>query len=787
MKNITSFKEFQLIKEDKEFTNNTKWGDSLVGKALGGLWKLGGKLVKTLLRKNLSGLAVKIDREHLKGVILWCYENDINLETGESFKYKKGTEGQSTPETGEQDSGTVPESKESDISDEYTEKFKTATPKMKTKAGVDAIKKFYVDLSAIKTKEDLKKKLTTPQKNYIPVQIVLGSKYNKLLSAIKNDTFKFVNDKNNATDEEDKKAYDHDIKRLGDYTTCYIIAKKEVGELMKKYGLKEKTEPDNTSTDNTNKPADNTNKPADNTNKPADDEKTYTNKQQDEQNPNPSADGNDEKPESENEGENVETPEEETPKVKSAANLLASRKAKNRNKGRIDSANSSFEFDFEDDALVYDLFEDFDDLLEENEILDESELTMEALTVRKLFQRRNFSAWVQRNFTKFNDPNQLHKKSLRDKLPEEIQMTEVRKVNIIKIAEAMIRVDKANAETPETQTDKTESQSTEISKKAPSKEVATYLVDVNAIYDNQLSAELIYTDEDSRIIKSEEIAWKKKIMGIRSKYKDVLLVDKLDPTSTNFILSSAEKSKTVQKKMAGGAEPVQKAIWVEESVKKFGLTYKNDKNESFGKVDLKDGDTYMIRIDWDYPSKTRPRNSTTLAVEYKKVDGEISGFVVMQSYKDEFVKTFDIGKGGDTKNSEDLDFLKFVRGKSTTGTPCILFETKNFYLPTNNSYLEADAFMFLITDKVLVPQLPTKTGDFKSPITIKQEIDKGKLDDSMRLPHMNIYKTYKIDDDKVKTLVQPKNITDSELAVKNLSKDAKEVNKLIISYTKPKK
>lgn len=291
--------------------------------------------------------------------------------------------------------------------------------------------------------------------------------------------------------------------------------------------------------------------------------------------------------------------------------------------------------------------------------------------------------------------------------------------------------------------------------KTTSKDEATYLVDVNAIYKHQIEAEMIYTDEDGRTEKKEELKWKKKLATIRSKYKDVLSVDKLDPLSNSFILSDDKRKSLINSSMDeinSKKSNVENSITVSKYVDTLGLEPNPWKSTDLYKTNEKN--TFVVTLNWDAKNKKNPINSVTMAVKFYKISDELLSMVILETFDKNFVKNFNISSNPDIKNTKNDDFKKYIngvkfipqpKGELKPNFPCVIFKNPKFPVEESD-YILNDAYTFTMVGsnfELYASELSTILKKLGNSVSIDSQLNKDEKNDllSNRLI-LNIYRIY---------------------------------------------
>lgn len=642
MDNITSYKQFILLKEDKEFTNNTKWKDSLVGKGIAGLFRGASFIIDALLQRTTSGIAKKIDREMLKGVILWCAKNNINPSTGKSYTSSSDDSNTTTDNTDTPDE--INQNVEFGVEYDFNSKlnqFKTN----KYKTAISNLEKLY---KSIKTKEDLEKLENTNDEYTKSIFYVEDdSGYDKISQNIKKD----INDISAMLNNIDNK--------LKSYT--------DAGKKQKKQELND--------------------------------------------------------------------------------DIKYQEFLKDEKQLEIDKSDFNRQLLESNDELLYvSVLKDVVNLIKKN--LNTS--VNEAITINRLLNKSEYSR------------NEI--KSLKNEIPNDVLSLDIKNINLVLISRAMTEIDKKKFGSD---TDSTEDDSLYGDKKpkTTSKDEATYLVDVNAIYKHQLEAEMIYTDEDGRTEKKEELKWKKKIATIRSKYKDVLNVDKLDPLSNSFILSDDKRKSLINNSMDeinSKRSNVENSITVSKYVETFGLEQNPWKSSDLFKTNEKN--TFIVTLNWDAKNKKNPINTATMAVKFYKISDELLSMVILEIYDKNFIKNFNITSNPDIKNLKNEDFKKYINGSKfipqpsgglKPNFPCIIFKNPKFPVEESD-YILNDGYTFTMVGsnfELYVSELSTILKKLGNSVSIDSQLNKDEKNDllSNRLI-LNIYRIYKIKDDNKKLL-----------------------------------
>lgn len=675
MKNISSFDEFKMIKEAREFTNNTKWSESLVGRGLASLFKGVKASIRAIMGRNLNGLASKIDKEYLKGVILWCIINKVDIKTGEiTSSPVRSTDNQETVDNNTEDTPN----QQQDASDISTDDSDLNDMSNIADAYIPDLKKSYSELNNDGSKHLMKNLLSK-------------------LSKIKNKTDL------NAALVADKSKSDDDfsaIKLVEDYNGKIHNMQNEItsikGEIIKLNKLKK---------EQLNNPVDS--------------------------------------------------------KKKGAALIP---------KIDYDSKISKLELQkshLEDELWVFvyrqDKINNLINNIKENISNEYDNMVVEStLSVGSIFNKTWSLSNMLSQLPMVNVNNNINKQLLKEELPETVKNTLIDDVNLLLIAKAMSKVGET------------------------AKENATNLVDVNLVYEKQLSAEMLYTDSDGRTVKDDELKWKKKIMLLRSKYKDVLVVDKVDPTSNNFILSE-DKRKQVEKNFSEKKNStVENSIKVEKYIDTLGLDPIPVTSKS-----INEKDTYIITLDWDGKSVKEPQETTTMAIKYHNLGDGVTAMSVVETYSADFVKNFNIKTSPDYKNNQDINFLKFIYGKNfisgkVTKKTADMGE-KIAYLVFNNNMqfpvggksdeLRKDIYFFSIANNELyVSELPNSIKDIGESVYIDKHMAKSEKLDSNRL-FARIYSVYRIEEANKEKVVKLNPVRSDK--IKTFSTSIKELfNKL---------
>lgn len=641
MKNISSFNEFKILKEAREFTNDATWKNSLIGKGVAGLFVGASALIKAIFGRTLNGYAKRIDNEHLKGVILWCISNNVNIVTGEITRVD-------VPSGDEDAHAATPKSTAT-----------TAAPKGADYSKIiatlsDENKKNYADFLTNMdnlTKDDVIKRHEHPSKSLI---VTTDQQYDNLIAdnnktiSGKNASIKKLETElsNKSADiknkngdlptlkaeidklEEKREAIKKEIKNISDENTIYGILKTEVPKLLNRLNL---------SLDKDGKLVDSTNSnPAEKSIAPTDTKPTV------------------------NTGSIPETEEEYKTRIGEGLQLNV----------------SDIFIDDEDPAEAY--------------------LT-ESLSVKKLFYRHNLAARTKNiinKFTNFNLGNNVNLNKIREDLPEDVQKVTIDKINLVQIAKAMVEID--GVKPAESSTAKT----------LYSKDMASQLVDVNKIYQYQLSAELVYSDEDGRPNKKGENTWKIKLAAIRSKYKDVLIVDKLDPTSSSFMLNSSEKTTIANdnKGILGQVKNVEETkVTLQRTVESFGLDPEPFSGEMLSKYT--GNDPFMMAINWDGYGKTSKFYSTSMAIRPYAISEDIIAFAIVNTFDKNFLDTYSMSNTG-VKNVGNDIFLKFIFGnnhpaKASSKVAYLVFRKLKLPITDNSDTIESTVHLFSMAGDLL--------------------------------------------------------------------------------------
>lgn len=320
----------------------------------------------------------------------------------------------------------------------------------------------------------------------------------------------------------------------------------------------------------------------------------------------------------------------------------------------------------------------------------------------------------------------LFKKDVKNELTDNIKNTDIKSINFAKLAKII------------------------------NKDEATKKVDVNKVYSYHLAAEKLYT-EDDKINKKFELSWKKKLAEVKSEFKDLLLVEKLDPLSPNFIVNN--KSVDVKKYSEENAKLITSLEIANETtqrIKSFGL---DDKTWSTTDIMNTNSDLiFLFTIKWNYRSKKKTEYKSILAVKHIKM-GDYSTFAVIDTFSSDFVKTFNIEKNITTPNMGDADFKKFVFGNTyvtDAGTfdvnkikdKMTFFIIPKLRLPVSNLQEKNETYIVNILKidgklDLFVPNLSVSNKIETKNIKITEEL-KNIETDTINVIDIDLYSTYNI-------------------------------------------
>jgi hypothetical protein len=328
----------------------------------------------------------------------------------------------------------------------------------------------------------------------------------------------------------------------------------------------------------------------------------------------------------------------------------------------------------------------------------------------------------------------LFKKDVKNELTDNIRNTDIKSINFAKLAKII------------------------------NKDEATKKVDVNKVYSYHLAAEKLYT-EDDKINKKFELSWKKKLADARSEFKDLLLVEKLDPLSPNFIVNN--KTVDIKKYTEENNKLITSLEIANETnnrIKTFGLYEK-----TWSTADMMNASSdliFLFTIKWNYRSKKKTEYKSILAVKHIKM-GDYSTFAVIDTFSSDFVKTFNIEKNITTPNMGDADFKKFVFGNTyvtDTGTfdvnkikdKMTFFIIPKLRLPVSNLQEKNETYIVNILKidgklDLFVPNLSISNKIETKNIKITEEL-KNIETEPINVIDIDLYSTYSLSFDPHNTL-----------------------------------
>lgn len=238
LKNIYNRKEFVKINEfggtsggvgDRDgFANNAKLKDTLLGKVINGLFR-GAAWLWRKSKENfvINKLIAKLINELMRGIILYCFANNIDLETGE----------QSGVEVKEED-----KDKDEDENQGETETPVQEVPEVSKEIDFDVIRKdttvepHLIEFDPEKPDETIRKKVSygfpvaIPDVNQIVVKPTEPEYYENITKEMYDFLSKHVNDFEKMTDEQKKQ-----IKTI--YVNYEIV--KKISDGLKKQSVTE--------------------------------------------------------------------------------------------------------------------------------------------------------------------------------------------------------------------------------------------------------------------------------------------------------------------------------------------------------------------------------------------------------------------------------------------------------------------------------------------------------------------------------------------------------------------
>jgi hypothetical protein len=240
----------------------------------------------------------------------------------------------------------------------------------------------------------------------------------------------------------------------------------------------------------------------------------------------------------------------------------------------------------------------------------------------------------------------LFSRDKRETLNKDIKDTDIKKINFAKIAQVI------------------------------DKPAATKLVDVNKILTYHLTAERLYTDKENKVDKKEELTWQKKLASIKSEFKDLLDVDKIDPTSPSFLI---DKTKVDSMRNSENEEKnnlftsLELANDTRSRVKTLGL---NEKVWSVKDIQTEGSEkNFILTFKWNYRTKKKPEFKSVVAAKYIKM-GDYDVFAIIDTFSKDFYEKYNIEEGIKVENNGDLFLEKFLYGNKFV-TDKGTFETKS--------------------------------------------------------------------------------------------------------------